>query len=253
MQAALKRISCVVACIFSFALSAQIDTAFVHHLEKNNLKDDFLHYITTQRSTNDSVAILRMRYAIRYQNDSVVLAQYLKSPALFENDTVLLKKISLRVLTHPNYSVTQLWFSELLKPSPNDELLNAFTLAENGKASSGAPLPESFSYSFERMQKANKKKPVVAATLSVLLPGAGKLYAGKTSSALITFFSCSAYALQWAESSRKLSYTHPLSLVNAAFFTAFYSANIYGSIKAVQQTKRERKQQFLYEVAQYYR
>ncbi len=253
MQTASKLFVCVALCIFSTALSAQIDSAFVRHLEKNNLKEDYQHLINHVRSTQDSINSLRLRYALLYQSDSLVLSCYQQNVVLFENDSALQKKISLRFLQQANYTATKFWFSKVLKARSNDVLLNAFTIAETGKASASNNLPEALQYSFDRLQKANKKKPALAAALSVVLPGAGKLYAGKTNSALFTFFSCSAYAVQWVESSRKLSYTHALSIVNAAFFTAFYSANIYGSIKAVKQTKRERKQQFLYEVAQYYR
>jgi TM2 domain-containing membrane protein YozV len=96
------------------------------------------------------------------------------------------------------------------------------------------------------------KKALVAAALSTVLPGAGKLYAGKTKTFFLTFLLNAAYAAQTYESSKKLGIYHPLSIVNATAFAVFYLANIYGSYHSVIDMRKERKKQFLEDAARFY-
>ena len=253
MPTALKHISSFVLCFCLYGSYAQVDTAFVRHLEKNRLQENFQRYISTVKTSADSLQWLQVRYYLQYHNDSLLLKHYPAAKSLLLGDAASLRKLGLQFLQTEDEALTQLWFSQSDTIFQRDELFLAYAATQSPSNALLYKVPEDLQYSFKRFQKADKKSPAGAAVLSTLLPGAGKLYAGKKQSAVITFLSCSGFALQWLESSRRLGYTHPLSIVNAVFFTGFYSANIYGAYAAVKEKKRETKKQFLYEVGQYYR
>lgn len=253
MLTALKHISSIALGLCFFGCYAQVDTAFVRHLENNKLQEDFQHYISTVKTTKDTLHYLQVRYNLQYPNDSLLLKNYMAAKPLLLGDASCLRKLGLRFLQTEDEGLTHQWFGQLDTIFKSDELFLAYAATQAPSNAVQYKVPEDLNYSFRRFQKADKKSATGAALLSTVLPGAGKLYAGKTQSGLITFLSCSGFALQWLESSRRLGYAHPLSIVNAVFFTGFYSANIYGAFAAVKEAKRETKQQFLYEVGQYYR
>jgi hypothetical protein len=253
MPSALKHISSFVLCLCLHSSYAQVDTAFVRHLEKNHLQENFQRYISTVKTSADSLHWLQVRYYLQYHNDSLVLKHYPAAKSLLLGDAGMLRKLGLQFLQTEDEALTHLWFSQNDTVFKRDDLFLAYAATQVPSKSLLYTPPEELMYSFKRFQKADKKNPAGAAVLSGLLPGAGKLVAGKKQSAIITFLSCSGFALQWLESSRRLGTTHPLSIINAVFFTGFYSANIYGAYAAVKEAKRETKQQFLYEVGQYYR
>ena len=112
--------------------------------------------------------------------------------------------------------------------------------------------PTSAKNSYLQYKKAYNKKPWFAAILSAVIPGLGKLYAGKTRSFFTTLILNAAYATQTIESEKKLGPAHFFSIINAGAFTAFYFSNIYGSYLAVKQRKKEFRKQFLIEATRYY-
>lgn len=253
MPTVLKHISSFALCLCLYGGYSQVDTAFVRHLENNRLQENFLRYISTVKTSEDTLHYLQLRYYLQYPNDTLLVKNYKAAKPLLLGDTSMLRKLGLRFLQAEDDAITATWFAQTDSIFKNDNLFLAYAATQTPSTTLLYKVPQELQYSFTRFQKADKKSPAGAAVLSTLLPGAGKLYAGKKQSGIITFLSCSGFALQWLESSRRLGYTHPLSIVNAVFFTGFYSANIYGAYAAVKEKKRETKQQFLYEVGQYYR
>ncbi|MEZ4901419.1 MAG: hypothetical protein R2822_06490 [Spirosomataceae bacterium] len=74
-----------------------------------------------------------------------------------------------------------------------------------------------------------RKAPVVAALLSTIVPGSGKIYAGKTGQGVITLIQNLALGLQAYEAYRRDGWKSPRFLIYGGLFTFFYVGNIWGS------------------------
>lgn len=77
------------------------------------------------------------------------------------------------------------------------------------------------------------KSPLLAGTLSALIPGAGKIYAGDLRSGISTFLIVGALGAMAAESWSELGGKDWRTITLTSLFGLFYSANIYGSVISV--------------------
>ncbi len=84
-----------------------------------------------------------------------------------------------------------------------------------------------------------QKSPAVAATLSAIIPGAGKIYAQEKGAGISSFLILAALGGTAAENIVKSGLTSWNSILFTSIFTAFYLGNIYGSAISVR-TYRER-------------
>ena len=75
----------------------------------------------------------------------------------------------------------------------------------------------------------NYKSPLLAASLSTLVPGLGKIYAGKIGDGISSFIGCSALGLVTWEQYRKNGFNDCRTILSAALFSLFYGGNIWGS------------------------
>jgi TM2 domain-containing membrane protein YozV len=85
------------------------------------------------------------------------------------------------------------------------------------------------------------KKPFVAALLSSIFPGLGKIYAGETEQALISLFPFSIITAQFIEAYILGGLINPITITFASILAIYYSGNIIGSYYAV-----KRNQQYQY-------
>lgn len=83
------------------------------------------------------------------------------------------------------------------------------------------------------MQDFNPKSPWLAGVLSAIVPGVGKMYAGKTGSGITSLFTVGLAGLITYENYRKDGFTNWKTLLFGSIFTVFYVGNIYGSVYAV--------------------
>lgn len=93
------------------------------------------------------------------------------------------------------------------------------------------------SYMFIRQHK--HKSAVLAGVMSAIVPGSGKIYAGKTGQGLITFIQNLALGLQAYEAYRRDGWKSPRFLVYGGLFTFFYVGNIWGSSLAIHIRRQE--------------
>lgn len=77
------------------------------------------------------------------------------------------------------------------------------------------------------------KSPLLAGLLSVIIPGAGKFYAGKKGEAISTFLSTAGTGLVTWENYRKNGLNDYRTIAFGAIFALSYLANIYGSAFSV--------------------
>lgn len=185
-------------------------------------------------------------------NDSLFLDNYFKSRALCNADGSLQNKANASFLKTTDYKKAGVWFNETETGSSASGPHLAWKASLQPGLYAKESFPEELQPSFSKYKKAAHKKPLLAAGLSILLPGAGKLYGGKTKTFFQTFLLSAVYGVQTVESARKLGNAHPFTIVNAAVFSVFYLANVYGSYTGVIQLRKERKKQFLYDAAAFY-
>lgn len=89
------------------------------------------------------------------------------------------------------------------------------------------------------LEKYRKRKPFVAGLLSALVPGLGKVYAGKPRQLVQTLVPITILGLQTWEGYRHLGLRSARFWVFGSMATVFYFGNIYGSAIAVRVAKKE--------------
>lgn len=249
-----RKVNSVLLIFFASFSFSQIDAKFLDHLTSNNLENEHSTYLNSINQPSDSLFYYKAKFNLKYPNDSLLLNYYIKSKPICENDSILMSTVSVRFLNSKDPTLRHLWFTELASTAnKNITYLNSiFKASEKPNLYTAEIFPEELHKSFFKYKRSYNKKPFLAATFSALVPGTGKLYAGKTKTFFLTFILNSAYALQTIESSRKLGIKHPLTIINAGAFAVFYLSNIYGSYHAVLELRKERKKQFIKNATNFY-
>jgi len=92
---------------------------------------------------------------------------------------------------------------------------------------------ENLSEHFKLIENHRRKSPLMAGVLSAVVPGSGKIYAGKTGQGIIAFIQNLALGLQAYEAYRRDGWKSPRFLVYGGLFTFFYVGNIWGSTLSI--------------------
>jgi TM2 domain-containing membrane protein YozV len=92
----------------------------------------------------------------------------------------------------------------------------------------------------DALTKVKNKSMLTAGLLSALVPGLGKIYAGKTRQGLVSFLPIALMGLQAFEGYSKKGFHSAGLYVFGSLFTVFYIGNIWGSALAVKINKEER-------------
>jgi hypothetical protein len=231
-------------------LNSQIDYLFLNHLTKNGLQNEHRTYLNTIKSNSDSLFYCETVYYANYFNDTAFIKNYRQSKPMCDKDSLLLRKASQHIMISKNVALQKLWFDTLCTLKSEWYHVYKSTLYPKKFPDDffGSPLQKSF----RAYKKVSSKSPALAAVFSTIVPGTGKMYCGKWRSGLMAFLMNTTYAIQFAESYKKLSIKHPLNLINIGAFGVFYLTNIYGSYKSVIELRRETKKQFLSEAINYY-
>jgi hypothetical protein len=91
----------------------------------------------------------------------------------------------------------------------------------------------------QRMQKAERKSMFLAGLMSAVVPGTGKIYAGKWRQGVMSLFPLAIMGLQAWEGYHKAGLTSPRFIVFGGLFSLFYIGNIWGSALSVSVRKQE--------------
>ncbi len=231
---------------------AQIDVGFIKHLTNQGLVKEHKTYLDLLKPTSDSVYYFKAKFYLRYSDDSLFIANYNKSRLLCELDTEMLKVASNYFLNGITSANTTKWFNAVITNTINHDFNLIYKASISPKTYTKEDFPLDLQKSFSRYKRVCIKKPFVAAIFSTILPGSGKLYAGKSKTFFLTFLLNAAYGVQTIESAKKLGIKNPLSIINASAFTIFYLSNIYGSYRAVIDLRKERKKQFITDATSFY-
>jgi TM2 domain-containing membrane protein YozV len=84
-----------------------------------------------------------------------------------------------------------------------------------------------------------KKSGIIAGSLSAIIPGFGKIYAGKPKQGLTTFIPVVLLGLQAYEAYRKGGVENPWFIADSGLFAIFYIGNIWGSALSVSIKRKE--------------
>jgi len=83
------------------------------------------------------------------------------------------------------------------------------------------------------------KSPFLAGIMSAIVPGSGKIYAGKVGQGIATIMATTIMGIQTYESHRRDGANSPRFIIYASLLSSFYIANVWGSVISVNVRKRE--------------
>lgn len=92
-----------------------------------------------------------------------------------------------------------------------------------------------------KIQNNRRKSRVLAGAMSAIIPGLGKIYAGKTKEGIASFMHVSVLGLITYDLYRKDKKINVFNALSAIVFGVFYGGNIYGSISCVDRVYNEKK------------
>jgi hypothetical protein len=240
---------------FSNNLFAQYDLNFIRYLSENQLKNEHFTYLSKydKQDNFDSLAYLKSKFHLQYSNDSLFLESFNSSISICQSDTLLMNNASIHFLKSTNQNREKWFKSEGFKGVSTiskfcDSLY--FSTIEPSKKKIDL-LPDELKLDYINYCKYYKKSPLLAATFSTLIPGLGQLYIGNFRSFMTRISTQALFAFQFLESKKKLGIFHPISILNASFYSVFYSVNIVGTYRDTNEKKEEFKNQFLINASNY--
>ena len=89
------------------------------------------------------------------------------------------------------------------------------------------------------IEKINHKSGLLAGCMSAVIPGLGKIYAGKTKQGLSSFLPVTLMGVQAYEAYRVSGIKSVRFILSAGLFSVFYFGNIWGSVLSVSVRREE--------------
>jgi hypothetical protein len=228
----------------------KIDEQFIAFLSENNLQQEHFEYLKSFKN-NDTTSYYFTRYALQYHNDSLFWDSFEKSKSIFLLDTISSQKATLNIFKEHKKNDLNKWFENEFKDSLNIKLKLLTSLLEVPHKDSSIFFSEQLKDEYLYYSKVYKKKPFIAACLSVI-PGLGELYIGNLGKSLTKFTALSIFGLQLTETLIKKELNTPINIINAGFFSTFYIVNIGGAYIDTKQKKEDLKNQLYIDVSNYY-
>lgn len=94
---------------------------------------------------------------------------------------------------------------------------------------------------FKELETHRSKSPVLAGIMSGIIPGSGKIYAGKTGAGIASMIGTVGFGLITWENYHKLGIANAKTIIFGSIFAASYVSNIYGSVISVRIIENEYK------------
>ena len=92
---------------------------------------------------------------------------------------------------------------------------------------------------YKRTLRFNQKSMILAGLMSAIIPGSGKMYAGKVGEGVSSFLSIGVLAALTLENYYKAGPKNFKTIAFGSAFTIFYLGNIYGSIISIKVYRNE--------------
>ncbi|MFI5150557.1 MAG: hypothetical protein ACHQRM_12540 [Bacteroidia bacterium] len=236
---------------------AQADRLFIKHLAGTGLRTEHKAYLDELAGVlpSDSLHYYLAKYYLQSGEDSSFLVHYKSAIHLFQTDTQAFNMGSIHFLNKPA-GIQKEWFltyDKMPVNKPAQAMHYMYDASLDPAHVLLSSVPDKLQDDYLQFRKAYRKKPWMGATLSTFVPGLGKLYAGRRESAGMVFLMHVSYILQAYSSIQSLGIHNAFTIYSIGIFGVFYSANIYGSWKAVKEVKKEKRKQFLIHAEDYYR
>jgi hypothetical protein len=245
-------------------LSFHDQLKFSDYLLKNNLYDDskaFIHYYLNDPSlTNEQKDSLYFFAGQVYYNTEIFDTASTYYGQVNDNSNLhnlAAFNSSFCLAEDHNYEKSKISFSTL-EPSDqfnieflNFELLGAMLLARD--TSGYSSILKTFTYSDKEfadeeikiiqlkhdIENIKHKSGFIAGCMSAVIPGLGKVYAGKIHQGLTSFFPITILGVQAYEAYRKAGVKSVRFILSAGLFSVFYIGNIWGSVLSVSVNRTE--------------
>jgi hypothetical protein len=252
----------IILLIFPAFSFAQVNTEFIHHLVSKKLHQEHYIYLNKLNQTiplNDTVQLEWLKWAIFYKDYNQFESLYFsyQNNSLIKKDSCLLLNASILALKQKPLQINK-WFAQTEISNNSTKINQLFTLynlsenIQNYKPSEHHFISENLHYYFNEYQKYYTKKPMVAAMLSTVIPGSGKLYNGRKKGFFPSFLMNTILGTFAYEAIDKNGINNAYSIFSLGIFSVFYFSNIYGSYHETKVIKQEKKEELLYNVSNHY-
>ncbi len=94
---------------------------------------------------------------------------------------------------------------------------------------------------YDEHESHRPKSPALAGIMSGIIPGSGKIYAGKTGAGIASFIGTVGFGFIAWENYNKLGIDHAKTIIFGSIFAFSYVSNIYGSVISVKIIENEYK------------
>lgn len=254
----MRYLFCLLWCSAQMLGSAQKvlewDEAFARHLLLGNKRTELATYLDAQRSrfSNDSAQYWSATFYAHFNEITPFHHHFLLSRNVGMRDTLLLQRGDVLMFRADSKEQTA-WFIETAK--------HTSPMHQNMVASYYRPLriqidvqsaPWQLQGSLEAYASLREKTAFGVAWRSIAIPGWGRLYSGRKRTALGVFLGTLTIGAQVFESVRRLGPANPYSILCMSYLAIFYSGEVYGNIKALNNVKEERLKQYYYDCSDYY-
>ncbi|MGJ8661284.1 MAG: hypothetical protein ACSHXL_04545 [Bacteroidota bacterium] len=230
----------------------QIEEDVLKHFVQNKLENEHITYLKTSKLSEDSLHFYLAKFYLNSKNWTEFYEEYKMGEQVIVHDTNLLEIATVQILGLKD-SIRNVWFEEVVGKYKYLSFYDSLYSFVCSNEVAFLELPESLQRSYLKYKKAKRKSPILAASLSTIIPGLGGVYLGNYRTGLFSLFTMSIFGFQTIESYKIKGPEHILTIANAGFFTGYYVANIVGSFRDAKQKKIEYRNQFLIDASTYYR
>ncbi len=250
-----------------FAQSFDEEFKFFNHLYTNNLNQegltqlDQMENLFTKKGQLDTIYYFRGK--IYYERKELALASFYYSQVNRNNQHFWQASRFFAGLSNSylaEYDKAEIHFNSPFKDAKLNSLANfelagvallkrdleAFKTYENQFQSAYfefSAQEENLSALGNAVGNFKRKSPLLAALFSAIIPGSGKIYAGKTGQGIAGLLTTSVFGLQAYEGYRKDGLRSARFIIYGSIFSAFYIANIWGSALSIKVRRDEFNQE----------
>jgi hypothetical protein len=257
-----KTIILVLLCTLSLNLLAQYSTKqrfeFAHHLIKSNDFDEALIELNLleNKTSSDSLYYLKgwSLYSLKQLDNSAYNLQKVKPESSFYHKSHFFAAYNYAHTQNYNEAkqvLNQIESNQKLVQLKNFESSGIALLERNlntyetSRIKTTDILPAlqtevvNLNKLYASIKNRKPKKMWLAGLMSAIVPGSGKIYAGKTGEGIASMLMVTSTGLVTWENHRKLGIKNFKTILFGSIFTIFYVGNIYGSVFSVKISNEE--------------
>ena len=192
---------------------SQSKITFLEYLIDNKLYVELNYALkkNTLNLPNDSLAYYQLKNAIVQKNIEFINLHFNSGKNLLKRDTFLYQDFTSLLIDQPDSIRKELFIQTINKEQDSISILYAKinNSIDSFKQIKIPELPDELNKKFILYAKFQNKKPIVAASLSILFPGLGKRYIGRRHSFRFIVLSQAIFGLKMGEAIYRLGILHP--------------------------------------------